>query len=150
MAISTYRTQPPLQEIASWMTNTLSSLGDGLLATNSSGQILFMNARAEQLTGWSLEEALSQYSSKVFNLLDQDMQLPVSSPLCEAFVEEVIVRPERPCNLVTVGGEKIPVDYTAAPIRDEAGKVVGAVIVFRELGDASLYQQNTLAARSRK
>lgn len=132
MALSNYRSQPALEQIASWMTNTLASLGDGLLATNSSGHVLFMNSRAEQLTGWTLDRALNQYSSSIFRVVDEELGIPSPSPLCEAFVEEEIVRPERPCRLVTGEGCSVPIDYTAAPIRDEFGKVVGAVIVFRQ------------------
>jgi PAS domain S-box-containing protein len=137
MAISNYRAQPALQEIASWMTNTLTSVGDGLLATNCSGQVLFMNSRAEQITGCPLERALNQYSSEIFQLIDEELGLPSPSPLCEAFIEEEIVRSDRPSLLVTAKGEEMKIEYTAAPIRNESGKVVGAVVVFREAGNTA-------------
>ena|SRR5688572_3969203 len=149
MALRNYRSQPALEQIASWMTNTLASLGDGLLATNSSGHVLFMNSRAEQLTGWSLERALNQYSSKIFQVVDEELGLPAPSPLCEAFVEEEIVRPDKPCMLVTGEGRSMKIDYTAAPIRNEFGKVVGAVVVFRDPKESDRKVQSEAPALNR-
>jgi len=127
-------TQPKLLEsvsrIASWMTNTLNCVPDALLATNACGDVLFMNPRAEELTGWSIEQALRRCSSDVFNLLDES-GTRVASPLREAYVEEQEYRSSG-CVLTAAAGDKLRIEYTAAPIRTESGEVVGAVVVFRE------------------
>jgi PAS domain S-box-containing protein len=127
-------TQPKLLDnvsrIASWMTNTLNCVPDALLATNACGDVLFMNPRAEELTGWSIEQALRRCSSDVFNLLDES-GTRVASPLREAYVEEQEYRSSG-CVLSPAAGDKLRIEYTAAPIRTESGEVVGAVVVFRE------------------
>ena len=76
-----------VSRIATWMTNTLNCVPDALLATNACGDVLFMNPRAEELTGWRMEQALRRCSSDVFNLLDESGSR-VESPLREAYVEE--------------------------------------------------------------
>jgi hypothetical protein len=55
----------------------------------------------------------------------------VDSPLREAYVEEEVMR-GKDCCLVAAAGEKIPIEFSASPIRTEDGEVVGAVVIFRE------------------
>lgn len=120
-----------ISRIAGWLANTLNCIADGLLATNSCGEVLFMNTRAEQMTGWPLEKALRQSSSRIFHLVKSANGTPSESPLREAFVEEQVFRSST-CSLVDAEGERTPIEYSAAPIRTEHGEVVGAVVVFRE------------------
>jgi PAS domain S-box-containing protein len=120
-----------LSKIALWLANTLNCVADGLLATNSCGEVLFMNARAEQLTGWSVERAIRQSSSRVFHLVKPVCGSRIDSPLREAYVEEQVLRADN-CCLVAAAGERIPIEYSASPIRTEDGEVVGAVVIFRE------------------
>lgn len=122
-----------VSRIALWMTNTLHSVPDGLLVTNSCGDVLFMNARAEELTGWSLDEAVRRCSSEVFRLLHCDSGECVASPLRDAYVEEEVFR-AADCLLTGAQGNATPIEYAAAPIRSEEGEVVGALVVFRERG----------------
>jgi diguanylate cyclase len=118
--------------IAAWMTNALSCVPDGLLVTNSCGDVLFMNPRAEQITGWSVEDALRRCSSEVFQLFARS-GARVDSPLREAFVEEQVFR-STDCLLAVAQGDRTPIEYAAAPIHSEEGEVVGAIVVFRESG----------------
>jgi diguanylate cyclase len=130
--VTSLTTQIPdaVSRIASWMTNALSSVPDGLLVTNSCGNVLFMNPRAEQITGWSVEEALQRCSSEIFRLFARS-GAPVDSPLREAFVEEQVFR-STDCLLALADGDKTPIEYAAAPVHSEQGEVVGALVVFRE------------------
>jgi PAS domain S-box-containing protein len=119
-----------VSRIATWMTNALSCMPDGLLVTNSCGDVLFMNPRAEEITGWRVEEALQRCSSEVFPLFAKT-GTRVDSPLREAFVEEQVFRSTE-CLLAGARGDKMPIEYAAAPIHSEEGEVVGALVVFRE------------------
>ena len=125
-----------LSRIALWMTNTLNCVPDGLLVTNSCGDVLFMNPRAEELTGWSFQEAARRCSSDVFRLVDPQTNQQVDSPLREAFVEEDIFR-SSDCLLTPASGKPTTIEYTAAPVRTEEGEVVGALVVFREVPPAT-------------
>ena len=120
-----------VSRIALWMTNTLHAVPDGLLVTNSCGDVLFMNSRAEELTGWSLDQAVQRCSSEIFRLLHCDSGDCVASPLREAYVEEEVFRSTE-CLLTGAQGTATPIEYAAAPIRSEEGEVVGALVVFRE------------------
>lgn len=120
-----------ISRIALWMTNTLHAVLDGLLVTNSCGEVLFMNSRAEELTGWNLDTAVQRSSSEVFRLLDPSSGDLVDSPLREAYVEEEVFR-SNGCVLSSPQGTATPIEYAAAPVRAEDGEVVGALVVFRE------------------
>jgi PAS domain S-box-containing protein len=120
-----------MSRIALWLANTLNCVADGLLATNCCGEVLFMNSRAEQLTGWRIEDAMRESSSRVFNVVKPKCGTRLESPLREAYVEEEVRRGNN-CHLVAAAGERIPIEFSAAPIRTEEGEVVGAVVVFRE------------------
>ena len=123
-----------ISKIALWLANTLNCVADGLLATNCCGEVLFMNSRAEQLTGWRVEEALRQSSSRIFQVVKPTCGTRLESPLREAYVEEQTLRGSD-CVLVGVAGERIPIEFSASPIRTEEGEVVGAVVLFRERGN---------------
>jgi PAS domain S-box-containing protein len=123
-----------ISKIALWLANTLNCVADGLLATNCCGEVLFMNSRAEQLTGWRVEEALRQSSSRVFQVVKPTCGTRLDSPLREAYVEEQTQR-GNDCVLVGVAGDRIPIEFSASPIRTEDGDVVGAVVLFRERTD---------------
>ena len=120
-----------VSRIATWMTNALNCVPDGLLVTNACGDVLFMNDRAEELTGWALDDAMRRCSSEVFRLVDPRSGRGLDSPLREAFVEEDIFRSSE-CVLSTACGSARPIEYTAAPVRTEEGEVVGAIVVFKE------------------
>jgi hypothetical protein len=120
-----------VSQIALWLANTLNCVADGLLATNSCGEVLFMNSRAEQITGCPVEEALRQSSSRIFHVIDPVCGTRLDSPLRDAYVEEQVFRSNE-CLLVAAAGERIPIDFSASPIRTGEGEVVGAVVLFRE------------------
>ena len=119
-----------ISKIALWLANTLNCVADGLLATNCCGEVLFMNSRAEELTGWSFEDARRQSSSRVFQVVKPKCGTRLESPLREAYIEEEVCRAN--CDLVAAAGEQIPIEFSASPIRTEEGEVVGAVVLFRE------------------
>jgi Amt family ammonium transporter len=123
-----------ISKIALWLANTLNCVADGLLATNCCGEVLFMNSRAEQLTGWRVEEALRQSSSRIFQVVKPTCGTRLDSPLREAYIEEQTLRGSD-CELVALEGERIPIEFSASPIRTEEGEVVGAVVLFRERAD---------------
>jgi len=60
---------------------TLASIGDGVIVTNLSGQVTFLNGEAERLTGWTMAEAAGQHLSTVFNIVNALTHETVESPV---------------------------------------------------------------------
>ncbi len=112
---------------------TLHSIGEGVITTNADGKIIYINPVAQQLTGWSSENAKGQELMTVFSIVDEEGSTPKLDPVLKAIQEKVIVNSNEAMLLFREGGKHYAVEYTAAPIRDAADAVTGAVLVFRNI-----------------
>ena len=124
---------------ASWrssrrlLNSTLASIGDAVLATDAAGRITFMNSVAENLSGWKASEAHGKTVGDVMKLFDYKTREPVESPLTRALRERVtLTAPVHPV-LVSRSGAEVPIEQTAAPVREESGDVRGGILVFRDI-----------------
>jgi two-component system cell cycle sensor histidine kinase/response regulator CckA len=115
------------------LASALSSVGDAVLATNREGRVIFLNPVAEALTGWPAKLARGKNAGEVLRLIDESRRQSVENPIALAIRERMTVTvPERPL-LVSRSGSEVQVEQTAAPIRDDAGEVLGGIIVFRDI-----------------
>ncbi|MDD4325797.1 MAG: PAS domain S-box protein, partial [Candidatus Bathyarchaeota archaeon] len=112
---------------------TLSSIGDGVIATDVLGKVSFMNSVAEQLTGWTLDEAAGKSLGQVFNIVNEQSRLSVESPVAKVLLEGVVVGLANHTVLVRRDGTEVSIDDSGAPIRDDQGNITGVVLVFRDI-----------------
>lgn len=112
---------------------TLKSIGDGVISTDSEGRVVFLNQVAEQLTGWTHDEALSKPLAEVFEIINPESGEPVEIPSLKAMKEGTVCGLERGTVLIARDGRRIPVDDSGAPIHDEDGKLSGSVLIFRDV-----------------
>ena len=112
---------------------TLSSIGDGVVATDDAGRVTFMNAVAENLTGWTQAQAQGQRLQDVLTLVNEETRLAVDNPADKALREGVIVGLANHAVLISRDGVERPIDDSAAPIRNAQGGTVGVVLVFRDV-----------------
>ncbi len=112
---------------------TLAGIGDAVISTDRTGQIEFLNAVAEALTGWSAEDAAGRPLASVFRIVDADTGAPIESPVAGVLRRGATVGLGNHALLIRKDGSRIPIDDSAAPIRDETGAVTGAVLVFRDI-----------------
>ena len=115
---------------------TLDSIGDAVLSTDIHGKITYLNAVAERMTGWSLEEASGRPMNEVFQFVDRKTREPAPNPLEFAIQQDQTVGLTADCLLIRRDGFESAIEDSAAPIRDREGRVVGAVLVFRDVGRA--------------
>ena len=111
----------------------LASIGDAVITTDLAGRVTFMNSIAEQLTGWPQDEAIGQPLERVFRIVNEVSRATVENPALRALREGVIVGLANSTLLMTRDGREFPIDDSAAPVKDEAGRVSGAVLVFRDI-----------------
>ncbi len=111
---------------------TLATIGDGVLSTNASGRITYINQVTERLTGWTLAEAIGQPLEKVFPLIDEETGDTVESSGSQAIRDGSVVRESGRNVLVAKDGCRIPIDDSAASIRDSSGKIESVVLIFRD------------------
>jgi diguanylate cyclase (GGDEF)-like protein/PAS domain S-box-containing protein len=115
---------------------TLNSIGDAVLSTDLQGRVTYLNAVAEKMTGWSLEEASGKPLAKVFRILDRESRKPGRNPLEYAIEQDQAVGLAADSVLIRRDGFETAIEDSAAPIRNHETRVVGAVIVFRDVGKA--------------
>jgi PAS domain S-box-containing protein len=116
-----------------WLHTTLRSIGDGVIATDSAGRVAFLNEAAQALTGWTQEDAVGVPFDRVFAITHEKAGAIAANPLTGALLENRAVGLENHAILTSKQGRKIPIDDTAAPIRNRHGEVVGGVLVFRDV-----------------
>lgn len=132
MALYKYQVEQNLKRRERWLTTTLTSMGEAVIATDTDNHITFMNPVAEELTGWSLAEALGQELSLVFQLINQETRQEVSNPAVTAIQKGSTVRLADSTLLITKQKTELPINDRAAPIKDEQGNVTGAVVTFQD------------------
>jgi PAS domain S-box-containing protein len=136
---------------AEWLRVTLASIGDAVITTDTDGNILTMNAVAQNLTGWKEEDAKARPLDQVFRIVNEDTGAPIENPAHRALREGRIVGLANHTLLVSRDGTRTPIDDSAAPIRDEQGTVYGVVLIFRSIterrrAEIALQDQARLAA----
>jgi PAS domain S-box-containing protein len=121
------------EQTAERLNVTLRSIGDGVIATDNQGRVRRMNPVAETLTGWSESEAAGRALEDALVMINEQSRLPVESPVTRVLREGVIVGLANHTILIGKNGREIPIDDSAAPIRDADGDMVGVVMVFRDI-----------------
>jgi PAS domain S-box-containing protein len=127
---------------------TIRSIGDGFISTDTDGKVVFLNKAAENLTGWSQEEAAGRMLMDVFHVVDQKNQRRCENPV-EKILEkgEIVGDLARHTVLVARDGtERIIIDC-GAPIRDRNGNILGVVLIFRDITEKQKIENNLQKAQ---
>jgi PAS domain S-box-containing protein len=130
-----------IQEQRERLRVTLASIGDAVLSTDAEGRIDYLNPVAERLVGWTTAEAAGRAVTDVFRIVHEQTRRPVESPPLRALAEGAVVGLADHTVLIARDGGERPVDDSAAPIRDAGGRVVGSVLVFRDISERRRAEQ---------
>lgn len=114
---------------------TLTSIGDAALATDTDGCITFLNGVAEKLTGWSREEAMGKPVKQVLNIVNETTRALAENPVHYVLHNGKIVGLANHTLLISKDGTERPIDDSAAPIHDKKGRLIGVVMVFRDVSE---------------
>jgi PAS domain S-box-containing protein len=120
---------------------TLRCIGDGVLATDASGRITLVNKVAEQLTGWTPEDAMGHPIDEVMRLVNEHTRLPCESPIASVLRSGVIHHLENNTLLVSKDGVERLISDSGAPIKDKLSRVIGVVVVFRDVTERRRLEQ---------
>ena len=122
---------------------TLGSIGDAVIATDSEARVTFLNSVAARLTGWQLEEAQNKPLQDVFKIINEQTGLGADDEVLRVLEERQILTVTNNVALITRDGSEIPVEHSAAPILAGGGKVIGVVLVFRDVAERRREQEAT-------
>ncbi len=118
-----------------WLNTTLRSIGDAVIACDPEGKVVFMNGVAEQLTGWKETEADGVPLSKIFVIHNQRTRAVVENPVEVVRRSGKIVGLANHTILVSKDGNEFQIDDSAAPILDKDARMIGIVLVFRDISE---------------
>jgi len=127
---------------------TLRSIGDGVITADKDGSILLLNKAAEELTGWTQEEARGRNLPEVLRLIDEE-----SREQCADLVG-TIIEPDQSLSdgigqkiLITRQGAERFIAESGSPLWDGKGEVLGVVIVFHDTGEKRKTEEELLNVR---
>ena len=115
------------------LTVTLRSIGDGVISTDLEGKIISVNQVAEELTGWQEEEAIGKPLPKVFHIVNEFNRQRCEDPVRKVMETGAVVGLANNTILVGKDGREHVIADSGAPIMDSQSKIIGAVLVFRDI-----------------
>lgn len=106
----------------------LDSIADGVFTINVQEEITSFNRAAEEITGFSREEAIGQFCFNVFraNICQTNCALRQTVKTGKPVINMSV-------NILKKEGKEVPVNISTAVLKNEKGEVIGAVETFRDL-----------------
>lgn len=111
---------------------TLYSIGDAVFITDMAGVIKLMNKEAEQLTGWKETDAIDRKLDEILKIVNESTGQKIDNPINQFFNESDLDLFANKTLLISRDGHKIPISESIAPIKDEASKNIGVVLILRD------------------
>jgi diguanylate cyclase (GGDEF)-like protein/PAS domain S-box-containing protein len=114
---------------------TLNSIGEAVLRTDIRGVVTYLNRVAEEMTGWSREEALGRPIVDVLQFVDS-----VSGAAIDDAVATVLREDKTEATTVITGtlvrrdGVELGIENRVTVVDDRSGNLIGAVVVVRDVG----------------
>ncbi len=130
-----------VQEARTSMETTLTSIGDAVIATDREGRIVFANPVAQSLLRWPKPDIIGKPIEEVFRIQNELTRQTLQSPVQKVLREGKIVGLANHTILIARDGSEIPIDDSAAPIRN-GGQIAGVVLVFRDITDRRRAQRD--------
>ncbi|MBI5556032.1 MAG: PAS domain S-box protein [Deltaproteobacteria bacterium] len=123
---------------------TLRSIGDGVITTDTSGRVLLLNKVAEELTGWRQEEAAGLPLPEVFHIINAKTGEKCENPADKVLSSGNIIALANHTVLIARNGAQHHIADSGAPIRDPESRIIGTVLVFRDVTEKLRYEQEML------
>jgi PAS domain S-box-containing protein len=129
------RAQRALHESEERWRVTLESIGDAVVATDGTAVVTFANRVAAGVLGLPAEEIVGRPLADVFRIVNENTRQPVDNPVDRVMREGLVVGLANHTVVLRPDGTEAPIDDSAAPIRDRDGRLIGVVLVFRDVSE---------------
>jgi PAS domain S-box-containing protein len=135
ISIHKHQMERQLRASKAWLATTLRSIGEGVIATNTDGEVVFMNPVAEQLTGWPGADAQGRMLMEVLALHEESTGAPAHNPVVDLLAgvaDGVATRASRAYTLTSRTGSSATIEL--ACFENRADELLGAILVLRDIG----------------
>jgi PAS domain S-box-containing protein len=132
LALYKHEMEKKLKESEDQLYITLRSINDAVISTDNRGFIIFMNPRAESLTGWKLENAGKKNLADIFNITRDEKGRGAENPASKIIREGLTVT-QANYIMFPRKGPKMSIELSSAPMKNDKGNISGVVIVFRDI-----------------
>ncbi len=112
----------------------LQSLGEAIVTTDAEGRLVYLNPAAEKLLGVEPAQALGRPLDEIVGIVDSADRSLVADPVKQAVGGESPVNLSRRAVLLgRASGEERAIELAASPLRNDAGDVIGAVVLLHDV-----------------
>jgi PAS domain S-box-containing protein len=133
MALFKQSMEKRLKDSEQWLSTTLNSIGEGIIATDEKGEITFINPVAQELIGCEFETVLGKPLKDVFQIIDEDTGLEIEDLVEKVLDKEDVIKFAKNSLLKPLDRPEIPIIESGAQIKDEKNEVNGVVFVFEDI-----------------
>lgn len=112
---------------------TLQSIGDAVITTDRRGLVTWLNPVAERMTGWLNAEARGHDIGQVFHIVNEETRAPTENPVATCLQQGKVAGLANHTVLISRHGEEFGIEDSASPIRNNAGEMLGVVLVFHDV-----------------
>jgi PAS domain S-box-containing protein len=126
---------------------TLSSIGDGVISTDTAGIVTLLNQNAEKLTGWDQHDAIGRPLYEIFHILHEEARGPCASPVDKVLATGGMIELANHTVLIAKDGREINIADSGAPIHDKANRIIGVVLVFRDVTEQLKQEKELFSAQ---
>jgi PAS domain S-box-containing protein len=126
---------------------TLRSIGDGVITADIKGNVVLMNKVAEELTGWKQDETIGKPLNEVFHIINEETRKSCENPYEKVLKTGKVIELANNTVLMAKDGTERIIADSGAPIRDKDSKIIGIVLVFRDITEKRRMQEEILNAQ---
>ena len=112
---------------------TLESMGEAVITTDVNGVVQYLNPVAQHLTGWGNADAPGRPLAEVFRITEDGTGNHARDPVTACLEQGAVIASNRDSTLYRRDNQEFAIEHTTAPIRDRNGKVIGVVLIFRDI-----------------
>lgn len=124
-----------------YLVSILANIGDGLISTDISGYIQYINSSAENLTGWTSNEAIGRNFDEVFPIIDMQTGNYMENPISRAIKANGPVGLQNNSGYISKNGIRHYASASCSPVKDAEGKTSGVVVVFRDIHNIKVMEE---------
>ena len=133
IALYKHDMESKLKESEKWLSITLESIGDAVIATDPNGKIKLINPVASKITGWKHNTAIGRPLNEVFQFKSNKSDTKSEDYVLKIFENNKILELPNQMHLINKMGNEIAIEASSTPIKDENDKIMGTVLIFRDI-----------------